>query len=204
MFSLSVQQQNSRTLFCSTRFNFYIISLEPNLCVPSVTVSQRVDKASRVFYTKAEDASQLITAELLSDKIGFSNQQLSETGYLKISCSNTGRFVGLFWHDECRYQILDTAGRSEKQYTVLEEGQASDFAWFGPKNFDYFAIIAIRTEMESSTTRRRLGTTKKKTIERQLQAVECRQINPNAKYAHFISKLFSERIILSKKRMKLS
>jgi hypothetical protein len=146
-----------------------------------VSVSQRVDKPTRVFYTKAEDVSQLVTAELLPQgKISFSTQQLSETGYLKISSSNTGRYVGLFWHDECRYQILDT-GRSEKQYIVLEEGQASDFAWFGPKNLDYFAIIAIRTEMESSTTRRRLGTTKKRTIERQLQAVECRQINPNAK-----------------------
>lgn len=109
------------------------------------------------------------------------------SSYVKLSVSNSGRYLGVFYPEETSYKILDlhSYDKNASTFNVIDENKAQDIAWFGPKDRDYFCIIGFKTDKteEKVKVARLIITTKNKnrTIEKQIQDVRVAQIDENGK-----------------------
>ena len=108
------------------------------------------------------------------------SQKLNEKSYVRLSSSNSGRYLGLFWPTEQKYQIWDLY---QPSWNSIHEGRALDLAWYGSKSMDHFGIIGLKLKETEATIKRggRLGmaTNKKITVETQIQTMELFKIDEN-------------------------
>lgn len=115
-----------------------------------------------------------------------SQNQKVDSSYIKLIACPSGRFLGLFWPQELRYQILDLSNyeKSSNSWVVIDEGKAHDLAWYGPKDKYSYCIIGIKTEeTEEKVKKSRLitVTNKKITVEKQIRDLKLKEIDENGK-----------------------
>mmetsp|Transcript_6807 Transcript_6807/g.8467 ORF Transcript_6807/g.8467 Transcript_6807/m.8467 type:complete len:951 (+) Transcript_6807:36-2888(+) len=199
IYDLRSHPQNPSIVFCCTRTSFYVISIAASSTPTFALTQPKERKAGSRRHTQkiayVDTSSRIVVGSL--KKKGKPQTHKIPSSYVQLSASNTGRFLGVFWPEDSRYNILDlhSYDKNNSAWAVVDEGKAQDLAWFGSKDQDKFCVIGLKTEEKEERVKKnrlKIATTNKTiTVEKQIQDLRVGCFDDTGKLSHLPMPLVS-------------